>query len=32
MLVKPVGDKELVNNQWQYKYMPDDLVVDIPLP
>jgi hypothetical protein len=32
MLVKPVGDKELVNNQWQYKYMSDDLVVDIPLP
>lgn len=22
----------LVNNQWQYKYMSEDLVVDIPLP
>jgi len=32
MLVKPVGEKELVNYQWRYKYMSDDLVVDIPLP
>ena len=32
MLVKAVGDTELVNHQWKYKYMSDDVAIDIPLP
>ena len=32
MLVKAVGNTELVNNQWKYKYMSNNISVDIPLP
>jgi len=31
--IKPVGDIQLVNNQWKYKYMLcEDITLDIPLP
>lgn len=32
MLVKAVGNTELVNHQWKYKYMSDDISIDIPIP
>jgi hypothetical protein len=33
MQINPVGDIELVSNQWKYKYIYcDDLTIDIPLP